>query len=452
MLNDKISGFIERNELLSRQGKYIVALSGGADSVALLIVLKALGYHIEAAHCNFHLRGDESDRDEGFCKKLCREHGVGFHVVHFDTRTYADLHKVSIEMAARELRYDYFEKLRRDIKADGICVAHHRDDSVETVLINLIRGTGVHGLTGISPRNGHVVRPMLCVSRSEIIDFLDYIGQDYVTDSTNLVDDVVRNKIRLNIIPLMKDINPAVCENISKMSYRLREAEKVIENAFIKEGFKEVKEGFKEENVYSIDVKKLQAQPSPEYVLFYLLSGCGFSPAQVGQIAGSLDARPGRMWESSTHQLLFDRGRIIVGRKDNALPKAMRMPECGTYVCTSGQKISIRMESVGEGFKISKDKECVCLDAGKVVFPLTLRPVANGDRFVPFGMKGSKLVSDFLTDKKKTLFEKRRQLVVSEAGGGIVWVVGERPDNRFRITDTTVKALVLSIEYIPRRV
>lgn len=443
MLSERVSGFIGRNSLLRRQGRYLVALSGGADSVALLLVLKQLGYNIEAVHCNFHLRGKESDRDEDFCKELCDKHGVAFHVVHFDTRTYAELHKVSMEMAARELRYGYFEKLRNDIGADGICVAHHRNDSVETVLINLIRGTGVHGLTGISPRNGYVVRPLLCVSRSEIVDFLDSVGQDYVTDSTNLIDDVVRNKIRLNIIPLMKEINPAVCGNISKTSFRLGEAEKIIENALRKEGF--IKE-----NTHTIDVDTLKAQPSPEYVLYYVLNGYGFSPAQIEQISTSLESQSGRVWNSPTHQLLFDRGRILIEENCDGAMKPMRIPECGTYVCPSGKKIRVRTEAVGVGFMVSKDKDCVCLDAGKVAFPLTLRTTVNGDRFVPFGMKGSKLVSDFLTDSKKTLFEKRRQLVIAEAGGGIVWVVGERPDNRFRITDETVKALVLSIEDNPR--
>lgn len=441
MLSEKVSGFIEKNNLLNKRGKYLVALSGGADSVALLLVMKQLGYKIEAVHCNFHLRGEESDRDEIFCKRLCEELDVDFHITHFDTYAYAGLHKVSMEMAARELRYDYFGKLRRDVGADGICVAHHRDDSVETVIINLIRGTGVHGLTGISPRNGYVIRPLLCVSHDEIVGFLAAVGQGYVVDSTNLVDDVVRNKVRLNIIPLMKGINPAVCENIYKTSLRLREAEKVMENVL-------GAENVVTDNTHFVDIKKLKATPSPEYVLYYTLSNYGFSSAQVEQIAYNLEAQTGKVWYSPTHQLLFDRGKIIIEKKDGNARKSICIPECGTYIYRSDKKLHVDIKSVDIHFKIIKDKRCAFMDAAKITFPLVLRVADRGDRFVPFGMNGSKLVSDFLTDSKKTLFEKRRQYVVTSAAGDIVWVVDERPDNRFRVTDKTVKVLVLSTEDI----
>ena len=445
MLNKKISDFIDKYKLLDKQERYLVALSGGADSVALLLVLKQLGYNIEAVHCNFHLRGDESDRDENFCKELCRKCNVEFHLVHFDTETYAKLHKESIEMAARELRYGYFERLRHDIGAAGICVAHHRDDSVETILINLIRGTGLHGLTGISPRNGYILRPMLCVCHDEIINFLASLNQDYVVDSTNLMDNFVRNKIRLNILPLMKEINPAVNENIFKTSLRLREAEKIIKTSI---NINDIDT----EKSHSIEINYVKTQPSPEYFLYYLLSRYGFSPAQIEQISDNLDTQSGKIWKSSTHQLIFDRNRLIIEKTKDDGYKPMRIPETGIYVCASDKKLRVMIKAIDENFIISKNKKCVCLDADKVVFPLTLRTVTVGDKFVPLGMRGTKLVSDFLTDCKKTLFEKRRQLVVTSAGGDIIWVVGERPDNRFRITDTTTKAIILSIEDIPQHV
>ena len=214
---ETVKSFIAANSLIpgEMEWKGLVALSGGADSVCLLMICKRLNLNVEAVHCNFRLRGEESDRDEKFCEGLCEREGVPFHRVHFDTRTYAELHGVSIEMAARELRYDYFEQLRRSIQADAILVAHHRDDSVETVLMNLVRGTGIHGLQGIKPKNGNILRPLLCVGRKDIEEWLHTLGQDYVTDSTNLEDDVVRNKIRLNVIPLLQEINPSVSDNIS---------------------------------------------------------------------------------------------------------------------------------------------------------------------------------------------------------------------------------------------
>ena len=207
----KVEAYINKHKLLETSNLYLAALSGGADSVALLLLLKEGGFNVHAAHCNFRLRGAESDRDEAFCVELCRQQGVELHRAHFDTREYAAVHKVSIEMAARELRYRWFSQLREDIGASGVCVAHHRDDSVETVLLNLVRGTGLRGLTGIQPRNGDVLRPLLCVSRAEIEQYLTDRGQGYVTDSTNLEADVMRNKIRLQLIPLLKTLNPSVC-------------------------------------------------------------------------------------------------------------------------------------------------------------------------------------------------------------------------------------------------
>lgn len=201
----KVREYIQDQHLLtSTKELYLVALSGGADSVALLLSLRALGYQVEACHCNFHLRGEESNRDEQFCVKLCERLAIPLHRIHFDTRSYATLHKESIELAARNLRYRYFEQLRQDMNAEGICVAHHRDDSVETVLINLVRGTGINGLTGISSRNGNILRPLLCVNKEEILAYLEEKNESYITDSSNLVDDVVRNKIRLRILPLLK--------------------------------------------------------------------------------------------------------------------------------------------------------------------------------------------------------------------------------------------------------
>ena len=228
----RVEAFIKKESLISKKGLHLVALSGGADSVALLRILLDLGYDIEAAHCNFHLRGEESNRDELFVKNLCQRLDIKLHLIHFDTTEYAALHQVSIEMAARDLRYGYFSQLLKDIGASTVCVAHHRDDAVETLLMNLLRGSGIHGLTGIRPHNGHIVRPLLCVSRQEIEDYLRSIGQDNVTDSTNLQPDVLRNKVRLQLLPLLEQLNPGASDNIARSAYYISEAEKVYNSAF----------------------------------------------------------------------------------------------------------------------------------------------------------------------------------------------------------------------------
>lgn len=224
MIKKRVKQYIEKEKLFSPESKVFVALSGGADSVALLRLLHSIGYRCEAAHCNFHLRGTESDRDERFVRGLCRELGIPLHTTHFDTTGYAAEKHVSIEMAARDLRYEWFEKLRVEYRADAIAVAHHQDDSVETMLLNLIRGTGIKGLLGIRPRNGSIVRPLLCATREEIIRYLRHIKQEYVTDSTNTEDEYTRNKIRLHLLPLMEEINPSVKKNLTETGSYLNEA------------------------------------------------------------------------------------------------------------------------------------------------------------------------------------------------------------------------------------
>ena len=424
----QVKDFIGKNRLLTKEGLHLVALSGGADSVALLRVMMALGYRVEAAHCNFHLRGDESDRDEQFVKDLCYSSEVPLHLIHFDTVEYASLHQVSIEMAARELRYSYFRQLRHDIGAETVCVAHHRDDAVETLLMNLLRGAGIHGLTGIRPRNGDIVRPLLCVSRQEILQYLDSIGQDYVIDSTNLQPDVLRNKVRLNLLPLLEQMYPGASENIARSAYYLSEAEKVY-NAEMA-------------NLTPREKRSILSAPSPLCLLHEWLSPLGFNRSQIDQILTSLNGESGREFVSPTHILVIDRESVVVEPVCAPL-KPLVIPESGTYRIDETAKI--RIEEVGVEAGISCDPAIATLDAATVRFPLTLRTVESGDSFQPFGMEGRKLVSDFLTDRKINLLAKRRQRVVVDASGAIVWLVGLRTDHRFRVTPQTSSILRLCL-------
>lgn len=455
---DRVRRFASVHELFVYGGKYIVALSGGADSVSLLFVLKHLEYElgigVEAAHCNFHLRGAESVRDEEFCKQLCGRLDVPLHLIHFDTQAYADLHRVSIEMAARDLRYGYFENLRRDIEAQDICVAHHRDDSVETVLLNLVRGTGLRGLRGIQPRNGNIIRPLLSLSREDIVQYLDALGESYVTDSTNLHNDVKRNKIRLDVMPLLRELNPSVSQSIFETSLRVTEALKIFDEA-IQRSIADVTTPLRwctwdkcTTPPLTISIDRLKHQPSPEYTLHEILSPRGFTSAQIDQIYGSLDScSAGKIIASDSHELAFDRGSLLVQPRTNVADAArsMRIPETGTYVFSDSLKIKVAAEDCGDDYVPSRAADCACLDASDIKFPLTLRHIEQGDRFVPFGMNGMKLVSDYLTDRKKNVFEKRAQLVLTDAQQRIVWLVGERTDNRFRISKETSKALRLTL-------
>ena len=481
---NQVRHFAHQHQLFTPRGKYIIALSGGADSVSLLLVLKhlepELGISIEAAHCNFHLRGDESLRDEEFCKQLCARLTVPLHLIHFDTQAYADLHHVSIEMAARDLRYAYFENLRRDIDAQDICVAHHRDDSVETVLLNLVRGTGLRGLRGIQPRNGNIIRPLLSLSREDVVQYLHALGESYVTDSTNLHNDVKRNKIRLNVIPLLRELNPSVSQSIFESSLRVGEALKVFDEAMQRSiadvttpprgctlggalvGGALVSSAPTKQSRTAptkqlattpsypliISVPRLKQLPSPEYTLHEILCPRGFTSAQIEQIYTSLDTNPtGKIITSCTHELAFDRSTLILQPKTpTTLVRPMHIPETGTYVLGDNLKLKVETEECGDRYEPSRTADCASLDASDIKFPLTLRHIQPGDRFVPFGMTGTKLLSDYLTDRKKNIFEKRAQLVLTDAQQRILWLVGERTDNRFRITPHTQQALRLTLQ------
>ena len=451
MLN-KIKRFIASEHLLRVDALYLVALSGGADSVALLLCLKELGYRVEAVHCNFRLRGEESMRDERFCEELCQRENIPLHKVHFDTQSYADLHKVSIEMAARELRYHYFFQLKEALKAEGICVGHHKEDSVETILINLVRGTGLSGLMGIRPRKNDIIRPLLCVTRHEIEDYLRRHASTFVTDSTNLVDDVVRNKIRLNILPQLTEINPSVTEAILTTANHLSDVEAIVQES-LKEALEKAVHFFYSESSVSqssmsnhsfqLDLSVVRVFPSPAYLLFYILKPLGFSSSQIAEMVAHLGGQTGQLWYSSTHELTHDRGFFMVLPREGGEPRTLVIPETGRYVYD--EQLSLRLTertlAPSSTVSFSKNPTIVDLDASSIRFPLTLRRVAEGDRFTPLGMRGSQLVSDFLTNLKRNRFEKRNQLVILDATGTILWVLGLRINDHFKLTPQSTSCL-----------
>ena len=439
MLN-KVKDFIAQHQLISRDGLHIVALSGGADSVALLLILRELGYRIEAAHCNFHLRGTESDRDEAFVKSLCDKLGIPLHLIHFDSVEYAHLHQVSLEMACRDLRYGYFRQLRTDLGAETVCVAHHRDDAVETMLMNLLRGSGIHGLTGMRVKNDYVVRPLLGLSRQEIEEYLHSIGQDFVTDSTNLVDDVVRNKIRLNVLPLLKTINPSAADSISRSAGYLQEAEKVLSDAIEAQKARLIRPNV-QDGSETVAVSDLLQLPSPSYFLHEWLAPYGFNATQTTQMMSHIDGESGRAYHSATHTLYVDRQSLVLAPHQEPM-KTLKIPETGLYRYDDDLRFDV---SYTDDLTVSKRPDCVTLDASTVKFPLTVRPIAPGDRFVPFGMTGHKLVSDFMTDLKLPILQKRRPLVVTDKDGEILWLTGLRSDNLYRISEQTTSVLRIAI-------
>ena len=439
----KIEQFIEQKELMSKNQLYLLALSGGADSVALLLVLKRLGYNVEAAHCNFHLRGEESDRDEDFCKDLCRELDIKLHLAHFDTQTNASLHGISIEMAARNLRYNYFEALLKDINASAVCVAHHKDDSAETLLLNLVRGTGIEGLTGIKSKNNRIVRPFLCVRRNEIINYLEQQNQSFVTDSSNLVNDVQRNKIRLDVMPLLQTINPSVVEHLNQTGEYVEDATAIL-NATLEQMYDRVVL-LKTEEQMIVDIERLEKEQFSSYLLWYILKNYGFNAAQIKQISQGLTTSIGRVWESTTHALTINNNKIIVEPLFTCDSKEYRLIEEGLYHLNSKLSIEIKKESYSSDKGFSKDPKYIWIDADKVAFPLFIRLIKEGDRMIPLGMKGSKLISDMLTDSKVSYFDRQRQYVLLNNEQQIIWLLGHRIDDRYKITSSTKTVLKIKL-------
>ena len=444
----KIRDFIERHALLEHAKRYLVALSGGADSVCLLLVLQRLGYEVEAAHCNFHLRGEASDRDAAFCESLCKQKNIPFHRADFETAEYAKMRKLSIEMAARELRYTYFNRIVEKFGLQGVCTAHHADDQAETILLHLLRGTGLHGLTGMSPRRGPILRPMLEVTRDEIEEYLTSLGQNFMTDQSNFQSDFTRNKIRLEIVPKLKEINPSVVQELNLTARHLRDAELVLDDA-LRTAAKEICTELSEKSPFlmEIDLEKLLRQPSPAYALHHLLAPRGFNRSQIDEIRQSLTQQAGRQWHSPDHTLTLDRNRLLLSLRNDEETSSLVIGELGNHPIDEKNALNVEIFPKTADFIVSKAPNIATLDADKVVFPLTLRLVQEADRFVPFGMACSRLVSNYLTDRKRSLPEKRRQRVVTDATGRIVWLVGERTDNRFRVMAQTESILRLTLAF-----
>ena len=410
--------------------RVIVALSGGADSVCLLRVLIGMGVDVVAAHCNFHLRGDESNRDEAFVRRLCDGLGVELHVRDFRTREYSEEHHVSIEMAARELRYEWFEELRLQLDAACIAVAHHEDDVAETVLLNLVRGTGVQGVAGMAYRNGHIIRPMLGVSRSDVLDYLRLMGQDYVTDSTNLEDDCKRNILRLRVMPELRRMNPSASHSIALSARHLRDVAQVYEEAMTA-AVARVMDGDR------VSLDRLARETAPCSVLYECLKPYGFTSAAVEDFFDAMDkADSGRVLEAEEWRVVRDRTELIVAPVVECQDAPLKLEDyvgVQTFLVTDGD------------VKIDRSPDVAMMDADRVEMPLSIRRVQTGDRFRPFGMKGgTKLLSDYMTDRKFSLLDKERQLVVVDARGRIVWVVGERMDERCRITSSTRMVMKLT--------
>ncbi len=432
-----VQQYMNAAKLMEKDSSVIVGFSGGADSVALLHILTQLGYTCVAAHCNFHLRGEESVRDENFARDFCLGLNIPFHLIEFQTEEYAKEKNVSIEMAARELRYTWFEELSIQLDIPYVAIAHHKDDSVETVLLNLIRGTGIRGLTGIPNKNRKIIRPLLCISRAQVLSYIEETGLNYVVDSTNNEDEYTRNKIRLNIIPLLETINPSVKESINKTSEHLRQV-----SSIYMEYMDDAKSKIFIDN--KINIEELKKWAEPESILFEILSPYGFNGDTVIQMFNSLDSLSGKTFYSDSYVAVKDREAIILQQRNNIVQCSYRI-DSATQQLSEPIQLQIERINPSEDLRIEKDRNISYFDADKVQYPLILRRWESGDWFIPFGMKGRKKISDYFSDNKFSLFDKQNTWILC-SGSNVLWIVGHRSDNRFKITSETEEVIRLTLK------
>ena len=432
----KVQNYIKKEKLLNVDDKIIVGLSGGADSVALLHILHALGYNCIAVHCNFHLRGGESDRDEESAAKFAATLNLPFFKKDFDTRSIAKERGISIEMAARDLRYQWFAELEKNQEADAIAVAHHRDDSIETLLLNLIRGTGIKGLTGIQPQNGSLVRPLLCASKKEILQYVHEQKLPFVTDSSNEQEAVVRNKIRLRLIPLLETINPSVREAFLQTMNNLNETAKIYDT--------EIEKAI--QVIYNngrISIPLLKTFPSPESILFELLKNYGFGKDTVREIYFAMDSQPGKTFYAPEYYIVKDRDEFLLSPVVSKDEREYFIQADETFM-EFPLRMEITLRKNDATVDIDKNANTACLDYDRLQFPLILRKWKTGDKFIPFGMKNFQKISDFFTNSKFSIIQKEKTWILT-SGKEIVWVVNHRIDERFKVNISTKNRYIIKL-------
>ena len=441
--------YAARQGFLTPGSKILAAVSGGIDSMVMLHLLHDAGVNPTVAHCNFGLRGDESNLDDVFVKTEADRLGIQCRTKRFDTAAYAVQNSLSTQMAARELRYRWFHELAAGEGFDAIAIAHHRDDRIETLFINLARGTGIQGLTGIRPANGKIIRPLLFASRNEIEVYANTNGVAFREDSSNTTDRYARNYIRHHVIPGLEKFFPGIRQTIERNMEHFSEVE-----LFCNESVKRFKDQVitaKDDSI-CIDLQGLFKSPSPPALIYEILKPFGFPSAIAAEILHERRkdikscVSSGKQFFSDTHRLVYDRQSLILQKLENEPPQEYLIDRH-----TSNMEVPIRLKIEKfdryAGFTPDTSPNIACLDADKLQFPLLLRKWKHGDKFCPLGMKNMKKLSDFFIDAKLSLVEKEQRWILV-SGGQTVWIVGLRIDDRFKITKKTKTVLEAVLKVI----
>ncbi len=434
---ERLKHYIENKQLFAKENKVLLAVSGGKDSMLMARLFHDMGQSCIIAHCNFQLRGQESDKDEELVRQYASELGFPVFVKRFETEKFAIINKVSIQMAARELRYDWFEELRNNQYCDVIAIAQHANDHLETMLLNLTRSTGIQGLTGIQPKRGKLIRPLLFLNSEDIAKEVAKLNVPYRDDQSNFSTKYARNKIRLEIIPKFKEIQPDFESILEQNIQHFNES-----HQFIKKQVDAIRKSLFLEDKGTVKIKVDSIKPyiKDHYLLFELFKPYQFQRNVLEDLSSVIDNPMGQVFESDTHKLLLDRLYLILQKKGKDEFTEITVDNINTVVNLDSKSFSMNEEKNAE---LNSDKFSVKVDFEKLVFPLVLRPWKIGDTFKPLGMEGSKKLSDFFIQHKLSRFEKDAVPILVNANGEVIWIVGMRLDNRYKVTENTKKVLTL---------
>ena len=430
---------IRESGLFCPADRILLAVSGGVDSVVMTDLFAKAGYTFGIAHCNFHLRGSDSDSDEAFVRSLAEKYQVPIYCIGFDTTAFAKEQKLSIEEAARKLRYDFFDKIAVQHGYRYIATAHHNNDAIETFFINLIRGTGLTGLHGIRPVNGKIIRPLLPFSRQEISEYASRNSLPFHEDYTNNETVFLRNKIRHQLLPLLKEISPQIEPTMMRNMANIADAERIFHEAIAEKQRQIFKHEDDKITVSKDDIRQLT--PCNTY-LFEMLRPFGFNAAAVGDLLSALDST-GRQFHSPTHTILTNRDTIIIKEKEIRTNDTEYTIEKGATSITTPIHLVLEQSKTGEVHDLRTDQNTIFTDSRKLKYPLILRRWRQGDRFQPFGMKTTRKLSDFFKDNHLSLFEKNEKWLLCNNDGQIIWIVGMRMDERFKVAPQSDEILMI---------
>lgn len=430
--------FIFENNLIKTGDKVLITVSGGIDSMVMAHLFLKQEYKIGIAHCNFSLRGAESDKDEEMVSKFASEHNIPFLSVRFETKSFAKKNGLSVQMAARDLRYKWFEEIRKENGYDLIAVAHSLNDNIETLLINLTRGTGLAGMAGMKPINNRIIRPLLFATRQAITSYCDKYSIEFREDKSNADTKYTRNKIRHMVIPVLKEINPSIEITLNETAERFSGF-----NEIVSEYISRLRENISEEKDQHItfNITLLKNCLRNKAILFELFKPYGITNARITDLIKVIEGETGGQIITDSHRIIKNRKEIIVSDEEFIKEISYSIKNTVSF-CNYPGIASARNVRISDKYEIPSDPYIACLDSQKISFPVIIRKWKAGDYFYPLGMNQKKKLSDYFIDNKYSRFDKEN-IFILESGGKIVWIIGDRIDNRFKITSSTKKGLLL---------